>query len=50
MQDLFYSKRYSQTDLFRQIPNVVLAEVLGCVGLRATGLSRHTLYTHRSEG
>jgi acetolactate synthase-1/2/3 large subunit len=36
-QNLFYSKRYSQTDLSRQIPDIVaLAEALGCVGLRAS--------------
>ncbi|MFN2496497.1 MAG: acetolactate synthase large subunit [Pseudonocardiaceae bacterium] len=37
-QNLFYSKRYSQTDLgthSRRIPDfVMLAEALGCVGLR----------------
>jgi acetolactate synthase-1/2/3 large subunit len=36
-QNLFYDSRYSHTDLARRIPDfVLLAEALGCVGLRCS--------------
>ena len=48
-QNLFYGERYSQTDLGthkHRIPDfLLLAEAMGCVGLRA---SRATRWTRRS--